>query len=197
MRRSGPQDRRIHRWSPHQCCCSSREERLTLTPLRELQAGEAAKVTRCFMQRIELPTRRRSDQEVRTETDTLPVLQPGGFSASVDAFAWEADPDPTAHRMRLWFLSLLGPQESVKALWARLVKGETATLSFEGLGNAHFCALAPEVLGPGAFAPPACEPRPPTTPSWSPRQPCTRPTGAISCSWCANRGRPRCSTTAS
>ncbi|MHB0870662.1 MAG: hypothetical protein ACYC5J_14605, partial [Chloroflexota bacterium] len=44
---------------------------------------------------------------------------------------------------------LLGPQESVKALWARLVKGEVATLSFESLGNAHFCALAPE--GPRAW----------------------------------------------
>lgn len=76
------------------------------------------------------------------ETETLPVLQAAGFSASVDVFAWE--PDPAARQMRLWLLSLLGPQESVKALWARLIKGETATLSFEDLGDAHFCALAPE-----------------------------------------------------
>ncbi len=83
------------------------------------------------------------------ETEDLPVLQAAGFSASVDVFAWEPDPDPAARRMRLWLLSLLGPQESVKALWARLVKGEMATLSFEGLGTAHFCALAPE--GPRAW----------------------------------------------
>ncbi len=83
------------------------------------------------------------------ETEDLPVLQAAGFSASVDMFAWEPDPDPAARRMRLWLLSLLGPQESVKALWARLVKGEMATLSFEALGSAHFCALAPE--GPRAW----------------------------------------------
>ena len=101
------------------------------------------------MQRSALPTMLRSDQQMAVETDTLPVLQAGGFSATVDAFAWEPDPDPGARQMRLWFLSLLGPQESVKALWARLVKSEVVTLSFEGLGNAHFCALAPE--GPRAW----------------------------------------------
>jgi hypothetical protein len=46
--------------------------------------------------------------------------------------------------MRLWFLSLLGRQEAVKALWARLVKGELATLIFEDVGGARFCTLAPE-----------------------------------------------------
>ena len=74
----------------------------------------------------------------------LPILQAGGFTATVDAFAWEPDPDPAARRMRLWFVSLLGPQQAVKALWARLVKGELATLSREALGQVHFCALAPE-----------------------------------------------------
>ena len=78
------------------------------------------------------------------EIETLPVLQAGGFSAGVDAFAWEPDPEPAARRMRLWFLSLLGPQQAVKALWARLIKGEAATLSFEELGHARFCGLAPE-----------------------------------------------------
>ena len=87
----------------------------------------------------------RRGEEARTvESEALPVLQAAGFSASVDVFAWEPDPDPTARRMRVWLLSLLGPQESVKALWARLIKGEMATLSFEDLGSAHFCALAPE-----------------------------------------------------
>lgn len=74
----------------------------------------------------------------------LPILQAGGFSATVDAYAWEPDPDPAARRMRLWFLSLLGSQEAVKALWARLVKGETATMALEHMGTARFCALAPE-----------------------------------------------------
>ena len=74
----------------------------------------------------------------------LPVLQAGGFSASVDAYAWELDPGQEARRMRLWFLSLLGSQQAVRALWARLIKGEVAILSTEILGTARFCALAPE-----------------------------------------------------
>src|SRR4051812_2683205 len=82
-------------------------------------------------------------------TASLPVLQAGGFGASVDAFAWEPDPDPTARRMHLWFVSLLGPQQALKALWARLLKGELATISREALGQAYFCTLAPE--GPRAW----------------------------------------------
>jgi hypothetical protein len=83
------------------------------------------------------------------DTASLPVLQAGGFGASVDAFAWEPDPDPDARRMHLRFLSLLGPQQALKALWARLLKGELATLSREALGQVHFCTLAPE--GPRAW----------------------------------------------
>jgi hypothetical protein len=80
----------------------------------------------------------------------LPTLEMEGFSATVDAFAWEPDPDAAPPRMRLWCVSLLGPQQSVKALWARLVRGERATMRFEapaapgGLTRARFCALAPE-----------------------------------------------------
>lgn len=83
------------------------------------------------------------------DAGSVPVLQAGGFGATVDAFAWEPDPDPAARRMHLWFVSLLGPQQALKALWARLVKGETATLSREALGQVHFCSLAPE--GPRAW----------------------------------------------
>lgn len=96
-----------------------------------------------------MPTSNQSDSPVATgramaESQTLPTLHAEGFSASVDAFAWEHEPDPAARRMRLWFLSMLGHRQAVKALWARLVKGEIATMSFEGLGQARFCALAPE-----------------------------------------------------
>jgi hypothetical protein len=45
--------------------------------------------------------------------------------------------------MRLWLVSLVGSQQAVKALWAHLVKGETATLS-AGDASVHFCALAAE-----------------------------------------------------
>jgi hypothetical protein len=73
---------------------------------------------------------------VTPEHSPLPALQVGGFGASVDAFAWEPDPGPAARRMRLWFLSLLGPQQALKAIWARLLRGEVATLSREALGQA-------------------------------------------------------------
>lgn len=75
---------------------------------------------------------------------TLPILQAGGFSASVDAYAGEGAPEASSHELRLWFLSLLGPQQAVKALWARLVKGEAATLTFEARAQVQFCRLAPE-----------------------------------------------------
>jgi len=78
-----------------------------------------------------------------TESRPLPVLQAGGFGASVDAFAWEPDPDVNHPRMRLWVVSLLGSQQAVKALWANLIKRETATLSIDDRG-VRFCALAPE-----------------------------------------------------
>lgn len=80
---------------------------------------------------------------VRTGPE-LPVLQAGGFSACVDAYAWEPDPQRGTGLMRLWFLSLLGSQQALKALWARLLRGETATHSRELLGETRFCALAPE-----------------------------------------------------
>jgi len=80
------------------------------------------------------------------EATPLPVLQADGFSVSVDAIAWEPDTDPTARRMRLWFVSLLGPQEAVKALWARLIAGEVAILNRADPARADFCALAPEGL---------------------------------------------------
>ena len=82
------------------------------------------------------------------EPTPLPILDAGGFAANVDAFAWEPEPDPAARRMRLWFVSMLGPQQALKAIWARLLKGELATLG-RGLGNVNFCALAPE--GPRAW----------------------------------------------
>src|SRR5438874_9686160 len=74
----------------------------------------------------------------------LPTLHVAGFNATVDAGVWEPDAESSAPRMRIWFLSLLGPQEAVKAIWARLIKGETATMSLEAMGTARFCALAPE-----------------------------------------------------
>src|SRR5438094_7609639 len=94
------------------------------------------------------------------------TLEADGFSAAVDAFAWEPDTSADPPRMRLWLLSLLGPQQAVKALWVRLVRGELATMRVDageqpGVGDGNgaagrsvavealatrvrFCALAPE-----------------------------------------------------
>lgn len=79
--------------------------------------------------------------------DSLPVLSIAGFRASVDAYALERPPQ--AEDASLWCVSLLGPQQAVKALWAGLLKGELATLSLAAFGRTHFCRLAPE--GPGAW----------------------------------------------
>lgn len=85
---------------------------------------------------------------ILNDSAPLPVLQAGGFGASVDAFAWEPDPDSSIPKMRLWLVSLLGSQQAVKAVWAQLVKGDAATLSDPGAG-ARFCTLAPQ--GPRAW----------------------------------------------
>jgi hypothetical protein len=39
---------------------------------------------------------------------TLPTFELAGFSASVDAYAWEPAPPPDTRLIHLWFLSLLG-----------------------------------------------------------------------------------------
>ena len=75
---------------------------------------------------------------------TLPLLEAGGFRASVEAFALQEPPDGSVHQQWLWCVSLLGPQQAVKALWARLLKGELATLSREAMRHPAFCRLAPE-----------------------------------------------------
>ncbi len=71
------------------------------------------------------------------------TIRAGGFSATVDAFAQDGE--------QLWFLSMLGSQQSVRAVWARLVKGETAYLSEGDLGGGSPCWLAREVWGTWRF----------------------------------------------
>lgn len=73
----------------------------------------------------------------------LSTIRAAGFTAAVDAFAQEGE--------QLWFLSMLGSQQTVRALWARLVKGETAYLSEGDLGDGSPCWLAREVWGTWRF----------------------------------------------
>lgn len=86
--------------------------------------------------------------ESPTGESVLPSVHAGGFGATVDAYAWEPETVTGTPRMRLWLISMLGSQQAVKALWAQLIKGETATLSIAG-GRAQFCALTSE--GPRAW----------------------------------------------
>jgi hypothetical protein len=67
----------------------------------------------------------------------LPTIRAAGFTAAVYACALDGED--------LWFLSMLGSQQSVRALWARLVKGETAHLSEGELDAGSPCWLAREV----------------------------------------------------
>lgn len=67
----------------------------------------------------------------------------GGFSAIVDACA--------RRESEVWFISLLGAQQAVKAIWARLVKGETAYLSGTDSAGGYPCWLAREAWGTWRF----------------------------------------------
>jgi hypothetical protein len=67
------------------------------------------------------------------------TIRAAGFTATVDACARDDG--------QLWCVSLLGNQQSVRALWARLVKGETAYLSEDELGGGSPCWPAGEVWG--------------------------------------------------
>ena len=73
----------------------------------------------------------------------LLTIRAAGFTAAVDACAQDDG--------QVWFLSLLGSQQAVRALWARLVKGETAYLSEDELGGGSPCWLAAEAWGTWRF----------------------------------------------
>ena len=73
----------------------------------------------------------------------LLIIRIAGFTATVDACARDDG--------QVWFLSLLGNQQSVRAIWARLVKGETAYLSEDEVGGGSPCWLAAEAWGTWRF----------------------------------------------
>ena len=73
----------------------------------------------------------------------LQTIRIAGFTATVDACARDGG--------QLWCVSLLGNQQSVRALWSRLVKGETAYLSEDELGGGSPCWLASEAWGTWRF----------------------------------------------
>ena len=78
----------------------------------------------------------------------LYTVSAGGFSATADAFA--RDPDSEG----LWFLSMVGSQSAVKAIWAALLKQppDAAHLlaGTDGMalsGGFHSCAIPHETVG--------------------------------------------------
>ena len=82
------------------------------------------------------------------DTHDLYTISANGFSATADAFA--RDPDSEG----LWFLSMVGAQSALKAIWAALLKRppETAHLlaGTDGMvlsGGFHRCEVPYETLG--------------------------------------------------
>ena len=66
-------------------------------------------------------------------------LRAGGFGATVDGYA--------ADEGELWFLSLLGDRDSLRALWARLVKGEMSYLAVDQFSGGVPRSLSTSVRG--------------------------------------------------
>ena len=82
------------------------------------------------------------------DPNDLYTVSAGGFSATADAFA--RDPDSEG----LWFLSMVGAQSALKAIWAALLKRppESAHLlaGTDGLalsGGFHRCQIPGETVG--------------------------------------------------
>ena len=73
----------------------------------------------------------------------LLTIRAGGFTATVDGCARGEN--------ELWFLSMLGHQQAVRAIWARLVKGEAGFLSSTELGGEP-TPLAREAWGTWRFS---------------------------------------------
>ena len=72
----------------------------------------------------------------------LLTIRAGGFAATVDGCACGDN--------ELWFLSMLGHQQAVRAIWARLIKGEAGYLGSTELGGEP-TPLAREAWGTWRF----------------------------------------------
>ena len=72
----------------------------------------------------------------------LLTVSAGGFTATVDGCARD--------EREFWFLSMLGHQQAVRAIWARLVKGEAGFLSRDAVGGEPL-PLAREAWGTWRF----------------------------------------------
>ena len=89
------------------------------------------------------PTHRPTAPDVALPEEA-PLVQAAGFSAYADLLALEPQEVGGREHWLLWLVSLLGPQQSVRALWARLLKGELMTLAWERSRQTRFATLAPQ-----------------------------------------------------
>ena len=124
----------------------------------------------------------------------LYTVSAGGFSATADAFA--RDPDSEG----LWFLSMVGSQSAVKAIWAALLKQPPAAAHLlagtDGMalsGGFHGCAIPTRRSARGQRRSRACPSRAAGTRSSTRAWPSTPSSGKGSCcSPPARRRRPPC-----
>lgn len=66
-----------------------------------------------------------------------------GFAAALDAHVCD--------ERELWFVSMLGNQQSLRALWARLLKGEPAVISDDVLTGGRMFTLSPDARAASHF----------------------------------------------
>ncbi len=83
-----------------------------------------------------------------TEDDrkSLPILQANGAQAYVEGAAWEPASEGSSE-VFLWYVSLVGAREAVKALWAHLVGRGVGSMAREAFGRALYPRLAPQEPG--------------------------------------------------
>ena len=96
-------------------------------------------------------------------TDTAPAeprgcitINAAGYSATADAYARDPQTDG------LWFLSMVGPQTALKAIWASLLKQPPDTAHI--IRGIEGMALSPADTSPAAFPTTPSAPGPPASP---------------------------------
>ncbi|MDP9350082.1 MAG: hypothetical protein M3P51_00835, partial [Chloroflexota bacterium] len=67
----------------------------------------------------------------------LARLSKEGYTVYLDGYAYEGGTHRGDHR-QLLVVSMLGPLQAIKAIWARLLKGEYMELSMGDAGPAHW-----------------------------------------------------------
>ena len=131
--------------------------------------------------------------------DSLFTINAGGYSATADAFA--RDPQTQG----LWFLSMVGPQTALKAIWASLLKQppdhRPPDQGRGGHGALRRLPAVPDPLStpsaPGPRASPASPPAGDGTRSYIHVSPSSASSGTTSCCWPRTRPTCRGCTTAS